>query len=42
VPAITSATITAFYLFDVAEGIDLTKLRATIGGGAINARLTTK
>ena len=41
-PAITSATITAFYLFDVAEGIDLTKLRAAIGGGAINARLTTK
>ena len=41
-PAITSATITAIYLFDVAEGIDLTKLRATIGGGAINARLTTK
>jgi len=41
-PAITSATITAFYLFDVAEQIDLTALRAAIGGGAINARLTTK
>ena len=41
-PAITSATITAFYLFDVAEQIDLTVLREAIGGGAINARLTTK
>jgi hypothetical protein len=41
-PAITSATITAFYLFDVAEQIDLTALRAAIGGGAVNARLTTK
>src|SRR5512134_3843878 len=41
-PAITSATITAFYLFDVAEQIDLAALRAAIGGGAINARLTTK
>jgi hypothetical protein len=41
-PAINSATITAFYLFDVAEQIDLTALRAAIGGGAINARLTTK
>ena len=41
-PAITSATITAFYLFDVAEQIDLTALRAAIGGGAMNARFTTK
>ena len=41
-PAITHATITAFYLFDVAEQIDLTALSAAIGGGAINARLTTK
>jgi hypothetical protein len=41
-PAITSATITAFYLFDIAEQIDLTALSAAIGGGAINARLTTK
>ena len=41
-PAITSATITAFYLFDVAEQIDLTALRAAIGGGAMHARLTTK
>ncbi len=41
-PAITSATITAFYLFDVAEQIDLVALRAAIGGGATNARFTTK
>ena len=41
-PAITSATITAFYLFDVAEQIDLNALRAAIGGGAMNARFTTK
>ena len=41
-PAITSATITAFYLFDVAEQIDLTALRAALGGGASSARLTTK
>ena len=41
-PAITSATITAFYLFDVAEQIDLMALRAAIGGGASNARFTTK
>ena len=38
-PAITSATITAFYLFDVAEQIDLVALRAAIGGGAMHARL---
>jgi hypothetical protein len=42
VPAITSATITAFYLFDVAEHIDLTALRGAIGGGAMDARFTTK
>jgi hypothetical protein len=42
VSAITSATITAFYLFDVAEQIDLNALRASIGGGASHARLTTK
>jgi hypothetical protein len=42
VPAITSATITAFYLFDVAEQIDLAALRQMIGGGASSARLTTK
>jgi len=42
VPAITSSTITAFYLFDVAEQIDLAGLRTAIGGGATPARLTTK
>jgi hypothetical protein len=42
VPAITSATITAFYLFDVAEQIDLAALRHSIGGGASTSRLTTK
>jgi hypothetical protein len=42
VPTITSATITAFYLFDVAEAIDLAALRHAIGGGATNAQLTTK
>ena len=41
-PAITSATINAFYLFDVAEQIDLVALRGAIGGGATSARLTTK
>lgn len=40
--SITSATITAFYQFDIAEQIDLESLRGVIGGGAINARLTTK
>ena len=40
-PAIVDSTITAFYLFDVAEQIDLTALRAVIGG-ASPARLTTK
>jgi hypothetical protein len=42
VPTIASATITAFYLFDVAEQIDLNTLRASIGGGASSARLTPK
>jgi hypothetical protein len=42
VPEIKSASITAFYLFDVAEQIDLARLRETIGGGATSARLTTK
>ena len=41
-PAITSATVTAFYLFDVAEQIDLVALRDAIGGGATSARLITK
>ena len=38
---ITAATVTAFYLFDVADQIDLVKVRAAIGGGA-TARLTSK
>jgi hypothetical protein len=42
VPSITSATITAFYLFDVAEQIDLGRLRAAIGERATDARLPTK
>ena len=33
-PAITSATVTAFYLFDIAEQIDLVAPRGAIGGGA--------
>ena len=41
-PAITSGTVTAFYLFDVAEQIDLQRLRGAIGGGAAAARLTRK
>jgi hypothetical protein len=41
-PSITSASLTAFYLFDVAEQIDLESLHRVIGGGATNARLTTK
>jgi hypothetical protein len=38
---ITSATVTAFYLFEVAEQIDLTRLRTLIRGGE-EARLTSK
>jgi hypothetical protein len=41
-PSITSATLTAFYLFDIAEQTDLESLRRSIGGGASSARLTTK
>ena len=40
-PAITSATITAFYLFDVAEQIDSHQASRPIGGGE-TARLTSK
>jgi hypothetical protein len=39
---ITSGSITAFYLFDVSESIDLTALRTLIGGGAEAARLVPK
>jgi hypothetical protein len=42
VEAITAASITAFYLFDVAEGIDLARLQAQMGGGAAAARLVPK
>lgn len=41
-PTITGATITAFYLFDVADQIDLAALRAEIGGGAASARFVPK
>lgn len=41
-PAIRSATVTAFYLFDVADQIDLNALRVNIGGGAAAARLIPK
>jgi hypothetical protein len=40
--AITSATITAFYLFDIAEQIDLAALQPAIGMGATSARFTPK
>ena len=40
--AITSATITAFYLFDIAEQIDLAALQPAIGMGATPARFTPK
>jgi len=38
---IRSGTVAALYLFDVAEQVDLTRLRETLGGGAV-ARLQTK
>lgn len=38
-PAIKTATITAFYLFDVAEQIDLPRVRAAVGDAATAARL---
>ncbi len=39
-PAINSATVTALYLFDVAEQIDLGALRMAIGGAAASAKFT--
>ena len=39
---ITSASITAFFLFDVAEAIDLAALQRRIGGGAAEARFVPK
>jgi len=41
-PAIQSAALTAFYLFDVADDIDLAALRAAIGGSAASAPLVSK
>jgi hypothetical protein len=41
-PAITSATLTAYYLFDVADQIDVAWLQNAIGGGAAVARLVPK
>ena len=40
--AIESATITAFFLFDVADDIDLAALQKEIGGGAAEARFVPK
>jgi hypothetical protein len=42
VAQITSASITAFFLFDVAEAIDLAALQRQIGGGAAEARFVPK
>ena len=39
---ITSATVTAFYLFDVAEQIDVGALQRAIGGAAAPARFVPK
>jgi hypothetical protein len=39
---ITTSTVTAFYLFDVAESIDLVELRARLGTGAEAARFQPK
>lgn len=41
-PTIQAASITAFYLFDVAEQIDLAALRQALGGGAASARFAPK
>ena len=41
-PAIKSAAITAFYLFDVADDINLAALRAAIGASAASAPLIPK
>jgi hypothetical protein len=42
VPAIQAGTVTAFYLFDIAEQIDLASLRMAIGGGAASPRFLPK
>ena len=41
-PAIRAGQIVAFYLFDVAETIDLQKTPALVGGPAVAARLSPK
>ena len=41
-PSIQTASITAFYLFDVAEQIDLAVLRQVLGGGAAAAKFAPK
>jgi hypothetical protein len=40
VPSIKSANITAFYLFDVAEQIDLPRVHASVGAAATAARIS--
>jgi hypothetical protein len=42
VPAIESATITAFFLFDIADDIDLAALKDEIGGGVAEARFVPR
>jgi hypothetical protein len=41
-PAIAASTVTIFYLFDLAEQLDLVALRASIGAGAAAARFLPK
>jgi hypothetical protein len=41
-PAINAATVTVFFLFDVAEEIDLAALQKAIGGGAAAVRFVPK
>jgi hypothetical protein len=41
-PEIQAATVTAFYLFDVAEQIDLAAVRAAVGDAAAAARFTPR
>src|SRR5919201_494810 len=41
-PQIRSAQIVAFYLFDVAETVNLQAIPALVGGPAVAARLTPK
>src|SRR5262249_45954778 len=42
VPPITTGQIVAFYLFDVAESIDLPAIAALVGSSAVAARLAPK